>query len=53
MDGAELPSDLVINASGRAGRLASDLRAPEIGGDCGLSYVSRQYALLPGADSGR
>jgi flavin-dependent dehydrogenase len=52
VDGAELSADLVLNASGRSGRIADDLRAPEVGGDCGLSYVSRQYALLPGATPG-
>lgn len=52
VDGAEFPFDLVINASGRSGRLVNDTRAAEIGGDCGLAYVSRQYALEPGADHG-
>ncbi len=52
VDGAAVAFDLVVNASGRAGRLAGDLRAPGIGGDCGLSYVSRQYALRPGAGNG-
>jgi 2-polyprenyl-6-methoxyphenol hydroxylase-like FAD-dependent oxidoreductase len=52
VDGRELPADLVLNASGRNGRIADDLRAPEIGADCGLSYVSRHYELLPGAEPG-
>jgi 2-polyprenyl-6-methoxyphenol hydroxylase-like FAD-dependent oxidoreductase len=52
VDGVPVTFDLVINASGRAGRLAGDLRAPALGGDCGLSYVSRQYALRPGAGNG-
>ncbi|PRY23320.1 FAD-dependent oxidoreductase [Pseudosporangium ferrugineum] len=52
VDGATLPADLVVNASGRAGRIADGLRAPEEGGDCGLSYVSRHYALRPGAEPG-
>jgi 2-polyprenyl-6-methoxyphenol hydroxylase-like FAD-dependent oxidoreductase len=52
VDGEELRADLVLNASGRAGRLADDLRAPEEGVDCGLSYVSRHYELLPGAEFG-
>ncbi|GID27543.1 FAD-dependent oxidoreductase [Paractinoplanes brasiliensis] len=52
VDGRDLPADLVINASGRASRIAADLRAPAEGGDCGLAYVSRQYALLPGAEPG-
>jgi 2-polyprenyl-6-methoxyphenol hydroxylase-like FAD-dependent oxidoreductase len=52
VDGRDLPADLVLNASGRNGRIADDLRAPEIGADCGLSYVSRHYELLPGAEPG-
>jgi 2-polyprenyl-6-methoxyphenol hydroxylase-like FAD-dependent oxidoreductase len=52
VDGRELPAELVLNASGRNGRIADDLRAPEIGADCGLSYVSRHYELLPGAEPG-
>ncbi|GAA2472643.1 FAD-dependent oxidoreductase [Winogradskya humida] len=52
IDGAVLEADLVINASGRSGRLAEGLRAPETSGDCGVSYVSRQYQLRPGAQPG-
>jgi 2-polyprenyl-6-methoxyphenol hydroxylase-like FAD-dependent oxidoreductase len=52
VDGREIRFDVVINASGRAGRLAGDGRAPAVGGDCGVSYVSRQFALRPGADRG-
>jgi 2-polyprenyl-6-methoxyphenol hydroxylase-like FAD-dependent oxidoreductase len=52
VDGQRLDADLVLDASGRAGRLGRGLRAPEVGGDCGIAYVSRQYELLPGAESG-
>ncbi|MBU2670367.1 FAD-dependent oxidoreductase [Actinoplanes bogorensis] len=52
VDGHDLPADLVINAAGRAARLADDLRVPGEGGDCGFAYVSRQYSLLPGAEFG-
>ena len=52
VDGDELPADLVLNASGRSGKLGTALRAPEGGADCGLAYVSRHYALLPGAEPG-
>jgi 2-polyprenyl-6-methoxyphenol hydroxylase-like FAD-dependent oxidoreductase len=52
VDGQELRADLVLNASGRSGRIGDDLRAPEEGADCGLSYVSRHYELLPDADNG-
>jgi 2-polyprenyl-6-methoxyphenol hydroxylase-like FAD-dependent oxidoreductase len=52
VDGRALEADLVLDASGRAGRIGAGLRAPGTGGDCGLSYVSRQYELLPGAEPG-
>ena len=51
-DGHRVDADLVIDASGRAGRLTRALRAPAEGGGCGISYVSRQYRLLPGAADG-
>ena len=50
--GHDLPADLVINAAGRAGRLADDVRARGESSDCGIAYVSRQYALLSGAGRG-
>ena len=50
--GHRVDADLVIDASGRAGRLTRALRAPAEGGDCGISYVSRQYRLLPGVGEG-
>jgi flavin-dependent dehydrogenase len=50
--GHRVDADLVIDASGRAGRLTRALRAPAEGGDCGISYVSRQYRLRPGAADG-
>ncbi len=52
VDGAEMRADLVIDATGRNGRLGGDGRAPAEGADCGLAYVSRQYELLPGATPG-
>lgn len=52
VDGRPVDADLVIDASGRAGRLSEGLRAPAVSEDCGLAYVSRQYELLPGADDG-
>jgi len=48
----QVDADLVIDAGGRAGRLTRGLRAPAEGGDCGISYVSRQYQLAPGAPHG-
>lgn len=53
VDGADLPSDLVIDASGRAGRATRPLRpAPTSGGPCGIAYVDRQYQLHRGREPG-
>jgi 2-polyprenyl-6-methoxyphenol hydroxylase-like FAD-dependent oxidoreductase len=53
VDGTDLAADLVIDASGRAGRATRSLRpAPASGGPCGIAYVDRQYQLHPGADPG-
>jgi 2-polyprenyl-6-methoxyphenol hydroxylase-like FAD-dependent oxidoreductase len=52
VDGDLLGADLVIDASGRSGRLGDEFRAKGEGGDSGISYVSRQYELLPGAGPG-
>ncbi|WP_306208185.1 FAD-dependent oxidoreductase [Actinoplanes sp. RD1] len=52
VDGAPLAADLVVNASGRAGRFADTLRAPLTESDCGVAYVAREYQLLPGAAPG-
>lgn len=52
MDGHQVDADLVLDASGRVGRLARTFRAPAEGGDCGIAYVSRQYQLLPNAQHG-
>lgn len=50
VDGQRLDADVVVDASGRAGRLSRGLRGPALGGDCGVAYVSRQYRLRPGAE---
>jgi 2-polyprenyl-6-methoxyphenol hydroxylase-like FAD-dependent oxidoreductase len=52
VDGSHADFDLVLDASGRNGRLGRDFRAPTEGSDCGMAYVSRQYELLAGADEG-
>jgi Tryptophan halogenase len=52
VDGGTLEADLVIDASGRNGRITDALRAPAVGGDCGFAYVSRQYQLRSGAEPG-
>jgi 2-polyprenyl-6-methoxyphenol hydroxylase-like FAD-dependent oxidoreductase len=48
ISGAEVPADLVINASGRAGHIVDEWRAPALGGPCGFSYVTRMYRQRPG-----
>lgn len=48
VDGRTVAADLVIAASGRAGRIAGDGRPPAEGGNCGFSYVSRMYRARPG-----
>ena len=53
VDGRSVPADLVIDASGRAGRATRSLRpAAASGGPCGIAYVDRQYQLRPGAEPG-
>jgi 2-polyprenyl-6-methoxyphenol hydroxylase-like FAD-dependent oxidoreductase len=53
VDGSELGADLVIDASGRAGRVTRSLRPAAVsGGRCGIAYVDRQYQLHPGAAPG-
>ncbi len=53
VDGADLAADLVVDASGRIGRVSEEWRAPAaLGGDTGIAYVDRQYQLLPGAEPG-
>ncbi|HEX2807654.1 MAG TPA: FAD-dependent oxidoreductase [Kineosporiaceae bacterium] len=52
VDGSQVLADLVLDASGRAGRLTDPFRGPAEGGDCGIAYVSRQYQLIDGAQPG-
>jgi 2-polyprenyl-6-methoxyphenol hydroxylase-like FAD-dependent oxidoreductase len=56
VDGSTLEADLVVDASGRAGRIGSRARgervADQLGGDCGLAYVDRTYRLREGAAPG-
>lgn len=53
VDGELVPADLVVDASGRSGRVTRALRAPAaVGGRCGIAYVDRQYQLLPDAEWG-
>ena len=52
VDGRTLTAGLVIDASGRSSRFTDGIRPPAEGGDCGAVYVTRQYRLLEGADTG-
>lgn len=45
-------ADLVIDASGRAGRFTRAWRGPAEGGACGSDYLFRQYQLRPDAADG-
>jgi len=50
--GDVLDADLVIDASGRVGRIAGVAHGRVEGADCGATYVGRQYRLRPGARPG-
>lgn len=53
VDGANVAADLVVDASGRVGRVCEEWREPSsLGGDTGIAYVDRQYQLRPGAEPG-
>ncbi|GLY94240.1 FAD-dependent monooxygenase [Actinoplanes sp. NBRC 103695] len=52
VDGRTLAADLVLHAGGRGGTLGADLRPAAEDQDCGIAYVSRHHALLPGAEPG-
>ncbi len=58
--GSLVEADLVVDASGRAGRLRGPRTQDDsrldgdstLDGDCGLAYVDRAYRLRPGAEPG-
>jgi 2-polyprenyl-6-methoxyphenol hydroxylase-like FAD-dependent oxidoreductase len=53
VDGTAYDADLVVDASGRSGRVTRGLgRRAEVGGPCGMAYVDRVYRLRPGAAPG-
>ena len=53
VDGLPVSADLVVDASGRAGRATRGLaERAGIGGPCGQAYVDRVYRLKPGAEPG-
>ena len=49
VDAGFLAADLVIDAGGRLGRTSAAYRPEGTRVDCGMSYATRQYRLLPGA----
>ena len=55
VDGSLVEADLVVDASGRSGRVGRSGAPggdPGLDGDCGLAYVDRTYRLVPGAGAG-
>jgi 2-polyprenyl-6-methoxyphenol hydroxylase-like FAD-dependent oxidoreductase len=53
VDGAMHAADLVVDASGRSGRVTRGLgERAGTGGPCGQAYVDRVYRLRPGAEPG-
>jgi 2-polyprenyl-6-methoxyphenol hydroxylase-like FAD-dependent oxidoreductase len=53
VDGMPVSADLVVDASGRAGRATRGLaERGGVGGPCGQAYVDRVYRLKPGAEPG-
>ena len=51
IDGEVVSADLVVDASGRSGRVTGR-HDPELDGECGLAYVDRAYMLRPEAEPG-
>jgi 2-polyprenyl-6-methoxyphenol hydroxylase-like FAD-dependent oxidoreductase len=53
VDGEVVPAELVVDASGRSGKVTRTLGEREgFGGRCGIAYVDREYRLHPGAEPG-
>lgn len=56
VDGTAVDADLVVDASGRAGRVGTRSRgdrvAGQLGGECGLAYVNRTFRLREGSAPG-
>lgn len=54
VDGVTVEADLVVDASGRSGRLTRSTATgdADLDGDCGLAYVDRTYRLRPGLEPG-
>ncbi len=52
VDSAFVAADLVVDASGRSGRLSAPFRPLGQRVDCGMAYAARLYRLRPGATLG-
>ena len=52
VDSVFVGADLVVDASGRAGRLSTPFRPLGRRVDCGMAYAARQYRLRSGATPG-
>ena len=52
VDGTPYDADLVVDATGKAGRFAAEHRPAFEGGDCGFAYASRLFRLHAGAEPG-
>ena len=54
VDGEQVAADLVVDASGRTGRIGREFGRDEldVSGDCGLAYVDRACRLKPGSPLG-
>ena len=52
VDSNYVDADLVVDASGRGGRLTAAYRPASTALDCGVAYACRRYVLRPGAEPG-
>lgn len=52
VDGTTYAAELVVDASGRAGRLSRPHRGAPLGGSCEMDYTSQVFRLRPGAEPG-
>ena len=52
VEGEPIDADLVVDATGRAGRVSAAYRPAAEGADTGLAYAARLYQLRPGAEPG-
>jgi 2-polyprenyl-6-methoxyphenol hydroxylase-like FAD-dependent oxidoreductase len=52
VDGCRFEANLVLDATGRSGRLSPGRRAKAQRADCGITYTSRLHRLRPGAGPG-